>query len=542
MALRPVTCCFLIALAVHAQTAPKFEAADVRAIPPSTQWQSGPYLIAGRYEIKRASLLDLIGAAYGLDGDKILGGPNWLEWDRYDVTAKLPEGSTPESRKVMLQELLAQRFALTVHHDTRPMPAWALTAGKHAGLKEADPKGQPGCLAAPMQPRRVSSDGAVAPPTAQYTCRNMTMKSFAEALPGFRFAIAIFNNQPVLDHTGLSGAWDFSVEYSPPVRGPALNNSDYTSLFDSLGKQLGLKLEATTTPLPVLVVDSANRTPAPNPPDTAPKLGSAPTEFEVAEIKPAAPTGRAFPTIMNGEFLGSMANFKNGRLMLTSVTLLGLIATAWGIESQEGLAGAPKWVDSDRYDLIAKVPGEGPSSQDDFDVESVRPMLQRFLTDRFKLAVHFEDRPLNSFVLTANKAKLQPADPTRRTKCQDPPMTGDSKDPRVANPALSRLLRCQNITMAQFAEILPRQAGGYVRTPVQDATGLDGAYDFTLSFSASGIVNGGARGRGADPTDPSGGLSLFDALTRQLGLKLEAQKRPMPVLVIDHVEQKPADH
>jgi uncharacterized protein (TIGR03435 family) len=98
----------------------------------------------------------------------------------------------------MLQDLLAERFALKVHQDTQPMPAWALTAGKHAGLKEADPKGQPGCQAAPIQPRRVSADGTVTPPTARYTCRNMTMKSFAEAMPGFWFAFAILDDQPVL--------------------------------------------------------------------------------------------------------------------------------------------------------------------------------------------------------------------------------------------------------------------------------------------------------------------------------------------------------
>jgi len=94
-----------------------------------------------------------------------------------------------------------------------------------------------------------------------------------------------------------------------------------------------------------------------------------------------------------------------------------------------------------------------------------------------------------------------------------------------------------------------------------DDTGLEGGYDFTLSFSAAGLLQSGGPGRGgeqagpaapaapnapaggvAGASDPNGALSLFDAMNKQLGLKLEMQKRPMPVLVIDHVEEKPTDN
>jgi uncharacterized protein (TIGR03435 family) len=111
------------------------------------------------------------------------------------------------------------------------------------------------------------------------------------------------------------------------------------------------------------------------------------------------------------------------------------------------------------------------------------------------------------------------------------------------------------MTLAQFASLLPNIAGGYIRTPVVDETGIEGAWDFTLSFSPAGMANGGGgrgvllRGGDAGPaggeamaSDPGGGLSLFDAVSKQLGLKLEMQKRPMPVLVIDRVEQKPTDN
>ena len=95
------------------------------------------------------------------------------------------------------------------------------------------------------------------------------------------------------------------------------------------------------------------------------------------------------------------------------------------------------------------------------------------------------------------------------------------------------------MTMAQFADMLPNLANGYVRTPVLDSTGLEGAYDFTLSFSAVGLLRSGGRGGdapGGAASDPNGALSLPDAANKQLGLKLELQKRTMPVLIIDHVE------
>jgi uncharacterized protein (TIGR03435 family) len=104
------------------------------------------------------------------------------------------------------------------------------------------------------------------------------------------------------------------------------------------------------------------------------------------------------------------------------------------------------------------------------------------------------------------------------------------------------------MSMSQFAEDLQRIAGGYIRVPVEDQTGLDGSYDFTLTFTPIGLLNargGGPGGAGApaagDASDPSGGLSLFDAVNRQLGLKLEMRKRPMKVLVIDSIQEKPID-
>ena len=184
-------------------------------------------------------------------------------------------------------------------------------------------------------------------------------------------------------------------------------------------------------------------------------------------------------------------------------------------------------------------------------------MLQALLKDRFKLATHSEERLVDAYNLVAVKPKLKKADPTSRTRFKEGP-AADGKDPRDKNPMLSRLVTCQNMTMAQFAEKLQSIAPGYIHTPVLDATGLEGSWDFTLSFSPAGmdqfITSQGAGGRGggeaprqpigatAEASDPSGAITLFEAIEKQLGLKLEKQKRPASVLVIDHVEQKPTDN
>jgi uncharacterized protein (TIGR03435 family) len=157
---------------------------------------------------------------------------------------------------------------------------------------------------------------------------------------------------------------------------------------------------------------------------------------------------------------------------------------------------------------------------------------------------------VTAYTLVSVKPKLKKADPASRIGCK----TGNSNVITAGPlPVPGRQVTCQNITMAQFVDQLQTLAGtNYIRYPVIDATGLDGAWDFTLSFS---LINptqlAGVRGApptgGAGPAetgaaDPVGGVSFFDAVEKQLGLKLETQKRMYPVFVIDHIDEKPSDN
>lgn len=514
-----------------------FDLADVH-ISPRSQFQffQGAVLKGNRYVVKNATLVDLIATAYSIENEKVVGGPSWLEKDRFDVIAKAPANTPPETLKLMLQGLLADRFKVAVHPDTRPMSVFVLTVGKgKAKLKESDGSGNSGCQPTPGQPP--PTPGATL--TIMITCHNMTMESF---VPLVRQMASGYITGPVVNSTELKGSWDFDIKWTP--RGAfAQSGPDGISIFDALDRQLGLKLESQKLPMSVIVVDSANDKPTDNPPGVATALPPPPpAEFEVAVIKPSLPEATT-----GGRFDPS------GQINMQAVTLKLLISIAWGINpnDKETLLGAPKWLDSTKFDIVAKTSTSGGPAAAQLDIEDFRSMLRALLIDRFKMAVHNEERPVNAYTLTAANPKMKKADPSNRTGCKEGPGP-DGKDPRIANPILSRLVTCLNMTMTQFAEQLQTMAGGYVFSPVKDATGLEGAFDFTLSFSTAGQVNGGRGGGfggdGGTPTgaetasDPSGALSIFDAISKQLGLKLELKKRPVTVLVIDHVEEKPTDN
>src|SRR5579862_474128 len=131
-----------------------FQIADVHARPVvRNRSMEGGVLRAGRYEIRYATMLDLIKTAYGVDADTVFGGPSWLETDRFDVIAKAPANTPPETVKLMLQALLADRFKLVVHKDTKPIQGFVMTLGKgKPKLNPADGSSEPGCVPQPLPP------------------------------------------------------------------------------------------------------------------------------------------------------------------------------------------------------------------------------------------------------------------------------------------------------------------------------------------------------------------------------------------------------
>jgi uncharacterized protein (TIGR03435 family) len=534
---------FVPAFAQSTAPQPKFEFADVHTSPRTTNPNMRSVFRGGRYELHNANMVDLIRTAYGVDPEKVVGGPNWVEFDRFDVIAKVPSNTPPETLKLMLQSLLTERFKLVVHNDTQPIAGVALTIGKgKSKLKEAEPSGRMGCQIEPPTPIARAA-GQVKIPLTSVSCRNVTMEAFASELR--RFANGYVTNS-VVDSTGLKGSWDFDLKWTPKALLP-LAGSDGVTLFDAVDKQLGLKLEEQKLPLPVIVVDQVNRTPTGNPPDVEATLPALPpAEFEVADIKPAMPDERPRAG-------GAIGFLPGGRVNLPGFPLRAAIVFAWNLNFNDEIVGAPKWLDSARFDIVAKAPVALAPTNGPAPFQDLGPMLQALLKDRFKMQAHFEDRPVTAYTLVAAKPKLKKADPSGRTGCKlgNAPGGVVTSGPFGPFPLPVRLVTCQNITMAQFADQLQMIAGPYVNYPVLDGTGIDGAWDFTFSFNLMppnrleglrGTPPGGLPADAGVASDPVGGTSFFDAVQKQLGLKLEAQKRPYPVLVIDHIEEKPTDN
>jgi uncharacterized protein (TIGR03435 family) len=530
---------------------PKFDIADVHVSAKTRNPFARPSPArGGRYELKTATMVDLIRSAYGFDADKILGGPNWLEMDRFDVIAKEPADTTPDTRKLMLQSLLADRFNLKFHKDTKPLPTYALIAGKKPLLKPADGTEEAGCKVdtgsnVPAEGRitlMTSRDGGgtttinLAPGgLMHYTCRNMTMAAFVREL---RSMIGVdLGTNPVVEGTGLKGAYNFDLRFTLTFMGPmGANGAERITMFDAVEKQLGLKLEQRPVPTPVLVVDSVNRQPSENPHGVAEALPPipAPTEFEVADVKPSDPGGRG----------GRFQTQPGGRLVVQNMALSFLIMRAFDSNNNDEIVGMPKW-SNDRYDVTAKAPSTGESAPS-LAQDALAPMIRALLVDRFKMTYHTEQKPVSAYTLVAVKPKMKKADPNSRTYCKN------TNAPPNAPPG-SQVITCQNATMAQFAERLQNAAPG-LNWPIEDATEIEGGWDFTLTYSRSPMIfNGPVGGRGGGdagpagatiPTaaDPSGGLTLFEAVEKELGLKLETRKRTLPVYVIDHLEQKPTEN
>jgi uncharacterized protein (TIGR03435 family) len=535
---RALLCLVLLCCGSAAGQPTKFEIADVTVSQFSWDYHKrtlgGSFLSDGLFELKRATMLDLIRIAWATDPSKVVGGPSWLDMDRFDVRAKTPEGTTQQTMRLMLRALLAERFELVTHNETRPVPAWTLTVGKNLQLKRADAATDPGCKSDSKTELR--DNGSPSLPVIEFTCRNISMAEFASRLteiPGGYMD----GNTTVADRTQLTGPWNFTFKLTP--RGGTTGAEHVVTLFDGI-EQLGLKLEPAPVPTEVLVVDRANQKPTPNSPDVAKSFPALPKEFEVAVVKPSPQGDRTLPGYSAAG--DTRIQYLPGGRVNAQGNLRGVIRWVWGVNDIM-LEGLPSFADADSWDIAAKAGG------DVGDFDTLTEMLKNLLVNRFKLTWHTEERPIMTYTLTATKPKLKKADPASRTGCKEGPAVPTKSDPRDSNPLLGRLLTCTNTSMSQLAFLLFRgMASGYVKSPVVDATGLQGGWDFTLSFSAPGQIPGGDTGgsgagiRAAAASDPNGTVSLPDAMEKQIGIRMELQKHPVEVLVIDHLERKPTEN
>jgi uncharacterized protein (TIGR03435 family) len=223
-----------------------------------------------------------------------------------------------------------------------------------------------------------------------------------------------------------------------------------------------------------------------------PARAQSPPQFEVASIRPTAP----------GVDSSTSDLLPGGRFHATNRTVLWLARVAWSVPDEQ-ILGGPAWIRTDGYDIDGKIDSPQPMTP-----EQLAPLLRSLLAERFGLQVHREARQVSGYSLAVEKSgpKLQQH-------------TGSSETAMSNSLAAGKMtLTAAKISMATLAGFLGRQ----LARPVVDGTGIAGEFDLTLDWAPDERVDSSAP-------------SLFTALREQLGLKLESQRVPVEMVVIDSV-------
>jgi uncharacterized protein (TIGR03435 family) len=290
----------------------EFEVASVKPAPPNgagdTTPRGGPGTNdPGQVTYERTWLRNLVADAYGVRVDQV-SGPDWINMEAYCIVAKIPPNTTQDQFKEMLQNLLAERFHLTIHHETKTLPVYVLSVapdGPKLKRASADPNDATAAAVTPTcDPRQENRFPMLRPGRweAHQWCPGMAYYRYRKTMPEFALGVGILVNMSngdgiirggapapfVADETGLTGRFEFTLEFagsilpSSPAQIAALIASGSIpseaspekladqprgggpDLFHALGGQLGLKLEKGKRPVDFLVIDHAEKIPTGN--------------------------------------------------------------------------------------------------------------------------------------------------------------------------------------------------------------------------------------------------------------------------------------
>jgi len=192
----------------------------------------------GGFRGRNLRLFELIMSAWRLNRDQLIGGPNWMETAGWDIDARFPDGAGSAQAPQMMQAMLADRFHLVTHRETRVLPVYVLTVVR-SGIKLPEGDGQGGMSAGPRLIRYGSG----------------TMSELAVQLSSYL-------GREVIDRTGLTGQYAINLSFAPVDPGTAAGDGTQDSapsIFQALQDQAGLKLETGKEPVEVLIVDHAEK-------------------------------------------------------------------------------------------------------------------------------------------------------------------------------------------------------------------------------------------------------------------------------------------
>ena len=231
------TACSVFLLAVSLIAAGSFDAATIKPAGPEEAGISGEDGRNGVLKMWNVSLKRCISSAYGIPEGQIVGGPKWIDELSYDILAKADHPASEPELLTMLQPLLADRFRLQIHHETRTVSGYTLTVAK-GGIKAtlADPAGH-----------SFGNGG------------RGFIDVGASGLSALTIRLSALLGKPVIDMTGDNRKFDFHLKWTPDDTQTGIDSAtpDRPSLFTALQEQLGLKLESGKVSADVLVVDHA---------------------------------------------------------------------------------------------------------------------------------------------------------------------------------------------------------------------------------------------------------------------------------------------
>ena len=258
-------------------------------------------------------------------------------------------------------------------------------------------------------------------------------------------------------------------------------------------------------------------------------------EFEVASIKPSAPQPMGRIMIQMGT--------DAGMLRYTNVAMKDIVRVAYKIKDFQ--VDGPDWLGSERYDIVAKLPDGAKEDQ-------VPEMLQALLAERFKLAVHHgsKEEPIYALIVGKDGAKLKPAESQPAPAAAPTPGGGapSAGAPRgtfrmMMSPNGMRL-QLSTASVSEVADAVSR----VMERPVVDMTDIKGQYEFDFTFQPEklpGLRRGGpgaaANNSGAADSSTEPAPTLGEAIA-PYGLKLDARKAPMDMLIVDHIEKTPTEN
>ena len=538
----------------QAQKTTAVRAATVSITPSSSGGQNvGLMFGPAGFVSKNSSLQQVIRVAYGVEDDRIVGAPAWLASEKYDMELREdnsamndPRQLGPEQRAseqgVMLQAVLADRLKLTVHREAREVSVYALVLAKSGPKLQQSKPGD-------TYPNGFKGPDGVARPGGIHFAADSTLIAQGVPIGPLQAHLSWQLRRTILDETGLSGTYDFTLQLPNGVPlgidNPTPPESYEPALSSAIEQQLGLKLEPRKASMEVLVIDHVEK------PELQGEAARSKLAFKSVSVTPNTSTQ---DTSMNVSPASGLLSGTNARL----ISYINFAYNITGNQFQLLMPQLPKWVINDHFDIQARADGNPSKDQ-------MRLMMQSLLADRFKLAVHYETRRLPVFTLVLAKPgrtgpQLQPH--AEDSTCSTPlsqssagvasaptatvagglPTACGGIEGMPSTPSGRLRVGARGVPIGLLASTLAQM--GNLDRAVLDRTGLSGDFDFTFEWLPQFHGPGTPQDVvpvAANAHSGQGGPTFQQELQEQLGLNLEPQEGPVEVLVIDHIE-KPSEN